>query len=93
MLYWGIFPSFSYENDCFLIDLLQSSLLGRWIFLCITGYNFGDFGQDEPLEEHDLLGFDCPAIHDFSVDFCVEVAVVTLTDYFLEIPSWVIHLR
>ena len=27
------------------------------------------FGRDEPLEEHDLLGFDCLAIHDFLVDF------------------------
>ena len=26
-------------------------------------------GRDEPLEEHDVLGFDCPAIHDSSVDW------------------------
>ena len=50
-------------------------------------------GRDEPLEEHDVLGFDCPAIHDFSVDFCVEVALVTPTDYSLETPHWIIHLR
>ena len=51
------------------------------------------FGRDEPLEEHDLLGFDCSTIHDFSVDFCVEVAIVTPTDYFLESPHWIIHLK
>ena len=51
------------------------------------------FGRDEPPEEHDLLGFDCPAIHDFLVDFCVEDAVVTPTDYSLMTPKWIIHLR
>ena len=93
MLYWGIFPFFSCGDDCFLTDLLQSSLLGRWINLCITSHSFSDFGLDEPLEEHNLLGFYCPTIHDFSVDFYVEVAVVTPTDYSLETPRWIIHLR
>ena len=51
------------------------------------------FGREEPSEEHDLLGFDYPTIHDFLVDFCVEVAVVTPTDYSLETPHWTIHLR
>ena len=44
------------------------------------------FGQDEPSEKHDLLGFDYPVIHDFSIDFCVEVAIVTPVDYSLETP-------
>ena len=87
-----MFLSFSYGDDCFLTDLLQSSLLEREIFLCIIGHSFGHFGRDEPSNEHDLLGFGCPAIHDFSVDFCVEVAVVTLTDYSLETPYCIIHL-
>ena len=73
--------------------MLQSSLLERGIFLCITSHGFDDFGRDEPPEEHDLLGFDCPIIHDFSIDFCVEVAVVTPTDYSLETSHWIIHLR
>ena len=63
------------------------------IFLCITGHSFDDFGLDEPPNEHDLLGFDCPAIHDFLVDFCVEVTIVTPTDYSLETLHWIIHLR
>ena len=33
------------------------------------------------------FGFGCPTIHDSSVDFCVEVAVVTLADYSLETPQ------
>ena len=73
--------------------MLQSSLLEQGIFICITSHGFDDFGRDEPPEEHDLLGFDCPIIHDFSVDFCVEVAVVTPTDYSLETSHWIIHLR
>ena len=44
------------------------------------------FFRDEPLEEHEFLGFDCPTIHDSSVDHCVEVAVVTLMDCSLETP-------
>ena len=93
MLYWGIFPSFSCGNDYFLTNLLQSSLLGRGIFLCIISHSFSDFSRDEPPEKHDLLGFDCPVIHDFSVDFCVKVVVVTPADYSLETPRWIIHLR
>ena len=44
------------------------------------------FGRDDPLEKHDLLGFYYLAIHDFSIDFCVEVAVLTPADYSLETP-------
>ena len=44
------------------------------------------FGRDEPSEKHDLLGFDYPVIHDFSIDFCVEDAVVTPTDSSLVTP-------
>ena len=44
MPYWGIFPSSSYGNGCFVTDLLQFSLLGReilhllhWsLFLCCS---------------------------------------------------------
>ena len=90
---WGIFPSFSCGCDCFLTDLLQSSLLEWGIFICITGHSFSDFGLDEPPNEHDLLGFDYLAIHGFSVDFWVEVAIVTPTDYSLETSYWIIHLR
>ena len=37
--------------------------------------------------------FDCPTIHDSLVDCCVEIMVVTLADYSLETPHWVISLR
>ena len=93
MLYWGILPFFSCGDDCFFTYLLQSSLLGQGIFLCITGHGFIDFGRDEPPEEHDFLGFDYPVIHDFLVDFCVEVAEFTPTDYFLKTLLWITHLR
>ena len=73
--------------------MLQPSLLGRGIFLCIIVHGFDDFGRDEPLKEHGFLGFDYHVIHDFSVDFCVKVVVVTLADYSLEIPHWITHLK
>ena len=40
----------------------------KYLFTLLCHY-FSDFGRDEPLEEHDVLGFDCLAIHDFLVDF------------------------
>ena len=82
MLYWVIFPSFSCGDDCFLIDLLQSSLLGRGIFICITSHSFNDFGQDEPPEEPDLWGFDCLITYDSLVDRYLEAATVAQVDYF-----------
>ena len=54
LLYWGIFLSFSCGDDCFLIDLLQSSLLSRVMFIRIIGHCFDDFCRDEPLEDHNL---------------------------------------
>ena len=46
------------------------------------------FGRDEPPDQHDLLGFDCPAIHDFPIDFCVEDVVITPTDYPFVTSQW-----
>ncbi|KAL6350192.1 hypothetical protein AAG906_004133 [Vitis piasezkii] len=43
----------------------------KCLFTLLCHY-FSDFGRDEPLEEHDLLDFDCLAIHDFLVDFLLE---------------------
>ena len=39
---------------------------------------------ERALSEAQHLSFDCPTIHDSSVDCCVEIVVVTLTDYSLK---------
>ena len=93
LLYWSIFPSFSCGDDCVLTDLSQSPLFDRGMFICVTSHSFDDFCWDEPPEEHNLLGFDYPIIHDFLVDFCVKVAVVTAMDYSLDTPHWITPLR
>ena len=63
------------------------------MFIHIIGHCFDDFYRDESPEEHNLRVLAVPLIHDFSVDCCIKVAVVTLTDYSLETPHWIIHLR
>ena len=52
----GTFPHFSCGDDCFLRDLLQSTLLDRGMFIHIDGHNLDDVCQDEPSTEHDLIG-------------------------------------
>ena len=47
---------FCYGDDCFLRDLLQSTLLGRGMFSHIDGHNLDDVCQDEPSAKHDLRG-------------------------------------
>ena len=56
MLYWGIFAHFGFGVDCFLRDLLQSTLLGRGMFIHIDGHSLDDVCRDELLVEHDLRG-------------------------------------
>ncbi|RVW13548.1 hypothetical protein CK203_101447 [Vitis vinifera] len=50
----GYIPHFSCGDDCFLRDLLQSTLLGREMFIHIDGHSLDDVCQDEPSTEHDL---------------------------------------
>ena len=47
---------FSCSDDCFLRDLLQSTLLGREMFIHINDHSLYDVCQDEPSTEHDLRG-------------------------------------
>ena len=63
------------------------------MFIHIIGHYFDDFYRDKSPEEHYLRVLAVPLIHDSSVDCCIKVAVVTLADYSLETPHWIIHLR
>ena len=47
---------FSCGDDCFLRDLLQSTLLGREMFIYIDDHSLYDVCRDEPSVEHDLRG-------------------------------------
>ena len=62
------------------------------MFICVTVSLFQWFSPRWAPRGARLLGFDCPTIHDSSLDRCFEVAVVTLADYSLETPHWIIHL-
>ncbi|RVW81098.1 Transposon Ty3-I Gag-Pol polyprotein [Vitis vinifera] len=48
------FLLFSCGDDCFLRDLLQSTLLGREMFIYIDDHSLYDVCRDEPSVEHDL---------------------------------------
>ena len=56
MPYWGIFSHFGCGDDCFLKDLLQSTLLDRGMFIHIDGHSLNDVYRDELSAEHDLRG-------------------------------------
>ncbi|KAL6340341.1 hypothetical protein AAG906_005793 [Vitis piasezkii] len=49
-----ISTKYSCGDDCFLRGLLQSTLLGRGMFIHVEGHSLDDVRQDEPLVEHDL---------------------------------------
>ena len=86
MPYWGIFPSFNCRDDGFLIDLLQSSSLSQEIYYLPYWLLFVWFSSRWDFSRAWHSGFDGLAIHDSSVDSCVEIVVVTLASYSLETP-------
>ncbi|KAL6334705.1 hypothetical protein AAG906_021364 [Vitis piasezkii] len=49
-----ISAEYSCGDDCFLRGLLQSTLLGRGMFIHIEGHNLDDVCRDEPSVEHNL---------------------------------------
>ena len=82
MPYWGIFPSFGYGDDRSLIGLLRFSLLGREILYMLYWSLLLWFSSRWVFGGTGCSGCDCLTICDSSVDCCIEITWVTLSDHF-----------
>ena len=82
MPYWGIFPSFGYGDERSLIGLLRFSSLGREILCLLYWSLFLWFSSRWAFSGAGHSGCDCLTIRDSSVDCCIEITVVTLSDHF-----------
>ena len=83
MPYWGIFPSFSYGDGRSVMDLLQFSSFDREISYLLHGSLFWRYSSRWAFSVAWCSGCDCLAIHDSSVEGCIEITVITLSDHFL----------
>ena len=78
----GHIPSFSYGDDHFLTNLLQFSSFGREMSYLLYGSLFWWCSSRWVSSGTGRSGCHCLAIHDSSVDCCIEITMVTLSDHF-----------